>query len=208
MVVEYRQADGSSTLNGYMMSDGPLSAATGQMVRGWHFKCFHVARKREARGNAVTGRVVADSPTAYDIDQLVLTKDDLSALGITEELARERGTGYLSARLGRLRALAGSLGLGVGDARVQEAFMAFEHGGPYAHQHHHRLEMYQLIAHLGYAHGVAEVRVSQHEPIHDQHAELHAQSALAGVRRVRLADEDFQEPRTTDWRTQYVVDIE
>lgn len=208
MIVEYRQHDGSSRIFGYMMSDGPLDRATGQMVRGWHHKCYHVQRKREAKGDAVTGRVVAGSPTGYDIDQLVLTKDDLTALGITEGEARERSTIHLSAALHRLRELAGNLGKGVGDPTVQEAFQAHERGGPYTHQHHHRLEVYQLIAHLEYAHGITDIRLLRsYGALQDQHAELHARSALDAIRDDRAADQDT-EPRTTDWRTQHTADIE
>lgn len=203
MVVDYRQSDGSVKVYGYMMSDGPLSAAQGQMLQGAHSKCWHVARKRAAKGDAVTGRVLTGSPTAYDIEQLVLDRDDLAALGITAAQAAERGTPYLSERLTRLRAIAASIGKGVGDPTVVEAFTADQHGGPYAHQHSHRLEVYQLIAHLQFAHGLSD---TGSQGVQDLHARLHAQAALDGIRADRINDHE-QEPRVTDWRTQYTVDI-
>ena len=204
MIVQCRQGDGSLRVFGYMMSDGPLSAASGRIVKGWHHKCFWVARKREARGDQVSGRVAPGTPTGYSIDELVLTRDDLVALGITAEQARGQSTVHLSESLARLRQLAQRLGKGVGDATVQEAFQAAERGGPYPHVHHHRLDAYQLLAHLQYAHGVAEVG---HIPAQDQHVELHARMAQEGVHARREADGE-PEPRTTDWRTQYVADID
>jgi hypothetical protein len=208
MIVEYEQSDGSIRIFGYMMSDGPISAATGQMVRGRHHKCFWIAKKREAKGDAVTGRVVAGGPTGYDIAQLVLDRDDLAALGITPEQARERSTALLTARVNRLRAVAEGIGKGVGDPQVQEAFAADEHGGPYDHQHHHRLETYQLIAHLEYAHGLKDLKLLRTQSgIQDQHAEMHAQQSLSNIQKDRLAD-DEPEPRTRDWREQHTAVIE
>lgn len=207
MIVEYVQDDGTMRLFGYMMSDGPLADASGRMVRGWHHKCYHVARKREARGDAVTGRVLAGTPTGYDVNDLVLTKDDVEALGLTPAQVRDRSTAHLSAALERLRAVAGAIGRGVGDARVQEAFAASERGGPYGHQHTHRLDTYQLAAHLEYAHGLADAKLLRPSTgLQDQHAELHARRAQAQVSADRLADTD-DAPAERDWRTQYTADI-
>lgn len=208
MIVEYRQPDESIKVFGYMMSDGPITAATGQMVRGLHHKCWHIARKREAKGDAVTGRVVAGTPTGYNIGQVALGKDDLDALGITMAEAEQRSTLQLSTRLHRLREIAELVGKGVGDPQVQEAFAADEHGGPYTHQHHHRLETYQLIAHLEYAHGLKDLKLLRNgNALQDQHAELHAQANLKVIQEDRIADGE-PEPRTTDWRQQFAVDIE
>lgn len=208
MIVEYRQTEGISKLFGYLMSDGPLSAATGQMVRGWHHKCYWVQKKREARGGSVTGRVMAGGPTGYDIDQMALSKDDIATLGITAEQALERGTIQLSARLARLREVAQDMGKGVGDAQVQEAFGASEHGGPYGHQHHHRLDTYQLIAHLEYAHGLTDLKILRTQAgLQDQHAEMHAKAAQELLTRDR-AGQDDRETATRDWREQYTVEIE
>lgn len=206
MIVEYQQAAGTTKLFGYMMADGPISAATGAMLRGWHHKCYWIAKKREARGNAVTGRVVAGSPTGYDIGQLVLSKDDMAALGITPDEARERSTIHLSARVGHLRDVAEQIGKGVGDPQVQEAFAAAEHGGPYAHHHAHRLDTYQLVAHLEYAHGVTDLRLlGSSTALQDFHAELHAKAALERIQARRGDDEP--ESRTTDWREQHTTEI-
>lgn len=159
MIVEYRQADGGLKLYGYMMSDGPLSAATGAMVRGWHFKCFWIAKKREARGDAVTGRVVAAGLTGYNIDKAIQDETLI----------------HMTAKVNRLRELAESMGKGVGDPQVTEAFNAQEHSGPYSHHHDFRLENYQLVAHLEYAHGLHDVRLLvTTAALNDQHTELHA----------------------------------
>jgi hypothetical protein len=205
--VEYRQSDGSSRLFGYMMTDGPLTAATGQMVRGWHHKCYWISKKREARGGTVTGRVMAGGPTGYSINDMALSKDDLAALGITRDEALQRGTGQLSERLGRLRALAEAMGKGVGDAQVQEVFLAAEHGGPYRHHHEHRLETYQLIAHLEHAHGLPPAKfLHASGNIQDQHADLHAKAALDQLVQQRQEDGDLELP-TRDWREQHTVEM-
>lgn len=191
MVVEYQQADGSTSLNGYMMPDGPIAAATGAMLRGWHSRCYWIAKKREAKGDAVTGRVVSGGPTGYNIDKFVQDQQV-----------------HLKARLDRLRALAESMGRGVGDAQVTEAFNASERGGPYTHQHQHRLEVYQLIAHLEYAHGIKDQSLlSSQGGLLDLHIRVHAQQVQADIRAWRQADgEDEQVIR--DWRTQYTAEIE
>lgn len=208
MIVEYQQPDGTTKVFGYMMPDGPISKATGQMVKGFHHKCFWISKKREARGGSVTGRVMAGGPTGYDIDQIALGKDDLAALGITPEEALKRGTIQLSVRLARLREVAEAMGKGVGDAQVQEAFTALESGGPYRHQHHHRLETYQLIAHLEHAHGLRDLKILRtHAGLQDQHVELHAQAAQQLLVSERAGQEDAETP-TRDWREQYTIEIE
>ncbi len=71
MIVEYQQPDGSTRFFGYQMPDGPLSAATGYILRGFHHKCFHALRKRAARA-------LVDVPTCYEAGD---TNDlDLDAL--------------------------------------------------------------------------------------------------------------------------------
>lgn len=208
MIVEYRQDDGSSRLYGFMMSDGALTSATGQMVRGWHHKCYWIAKKREARGGAVTGRVVAGGPTGYDIDQMALSKEDLVAFGITTEEALRRGTGQLTARMVALRKVAEQLGKGVGDAQVQEVFLADAHNGPYAHVHLHRLDTYQLLAHLKYAHGVVDEKIPRtNGGIQDQHIELHAKAALDELVRDRQDNYADAEMTVRDWRDQHTVEM-
>lgn len=189
MIVEYRQTDGSTSLNGYMMPDGPITAATGAMLRGWHSKCYWISKKREAKGDAVTGRVVQTGITGY------------SAMTDESHL-------HMTAKLDRLRTLAESMGRGVGDAQVTEAFNASERGGPYTHQHQHRLDVYQLIAHLEYAHDIRDQNLlSSQGGLLDLHIRLHAQQVQADIRAWRQADgEDEQTIR--DWRTQYTAEIE
>jgi hypothetical protein len=187
MIVEYRQADGSSLLFGYQMPAGALSAATGRIVRAWHHKHYHVDRKREARGDVVTGRVMSGAPTGYQIAD-----------------AAAEGTQWLSNRMEHLARVARRIGKGVGDAQVIEAARADEHGGPYLHEHRFALEPYQLHAHLRYAHG--------HDPdgggtsLTHAHAELHARQALERTTGHRAADGE-PPPQTRDWREQYAVDL-
>jgi hypothetical protein len=207
MIVEYQQPDGTVQVRGYMMPDGPISAATGVMIAGWHSKCFWVAKKREARGDEVTGRVVAGNPTGYSIDQIALNRDDLAALGITPEQARDRSMLHLSARVTAIRDLAKQLGRAVGDAQVQEAFVAQEHGGPYTHEHHHRLEPYQLIAHLEYAHGITDQNLlGSAAGLHEHHMLIHARRRQEEIRAQRTTDEE-PEPATRDWREQLTADL-
>lgn len=187
MIVEYQQSDGTTKIFGYMMPDGPLAAATGQILRAWHHKHYHVERKREARGDAVTGRVLAGAvvPTGYD------------------DLADTR---HLSAQAELLREIARSIGKGVGDPHVIEAFRAREHGGPYPHSHHLPLETYQLLAHLKYAHGI-DFEACGLVALPRYHHELHAAAALAETAALRADEPDHGEDQTRDWRDQYTVDL-
>jgi hypothetical protein len=204
MIVEYTQPDGSTKIFGYMMSDGPLSAATGQLLRAWHFRHYHIQRKREQRGDAVNGRILTGVPTGYDIGALVLTREQAAELGLSPEQAR--GTAYLSQRLEELQALANRVGKSIGDGEVLEAFRAEEHDGPYRHSHHLPLEIYQLLAHLRYAHGLDETQRSS-APAHTLHDELHARAALAATDAARRADPGHVDPPERDWREQTVIDV-
>lgn len=188
MIVEYGQGDGTTKVFGFMMADGPLTAATGQLLRAYHHKHYHALRKREARGDAVTGRVLAGGPTAYEIGDVL----------------HANGTAQYTERLALLGAVSRKVGLPVGDLTVLEAFWAEENGGPYPHTHHLRLETYQLMAHLRYAHGHTHHIGGSALATHD---ELHAQAALAEAQRQRLNDPGHAEPPERDWRDQAVVDI-
>lgn len=150
MVAEYSQDDGTTVLFGHEMPAGPMSDATGRLLQGWHLRCFHARRRREARGDAVTGRVLG-GPSGYTV---TVTAEDVLALGLTPEQASQ-WTVELAARLAQLRQVARSIGKGVGDSTVLEVFRAQEHGGPYLHTHHLPLDTYQLLAHLEWAHGAA-----------------------------------------------------
>ncbi len=205
MIVEYEQPDTSTKLFGYSMPDGTLRKATGRLKHGYHHKCFWAVRKREHRGES--GTVVAGVPTAYQIHDLVFTRDELDALGASPaELDQARSTAYLTERLTQLRDIARQVGKGVGDATVIEAYRAHEHGGPYPHTHHLPLDRYQLTAHLVYAHG--------HDPdealpanLHALHGEYHARSALDATATAREADPGHAEPEARDWRHQDVADV-
>lgn len=158
MIVQYVQDDGGYKFFGYMMEDGPLTQATGRITRAWHHKCFHVVRKREARGDAVTGRVLSGLPGVYELDITHSTAD-------------------LSVRMAELHAIAREVGKPVGDPAVHEAYQARQHGGPYRHKHDLPMEVYQLRPHLHFAHGVAMAEIltlnmrARHARLHDD-AEL------------------------------------
>lgn len=201
MIVEYQQPDGTIKVFGYQMPDGSLSEATGFILRAYHHKHFHIVRKREGRGDAVTGRVLNGVPTGYQIESMILSREEFEALGITEDEAREQGTAYLSERIDRLRECARRIGKGVGDGTVLEAFWAEERGGPYRHTHHLRLEVYQLRAHLRFAHGIEQdPRTIKRNDIHDIHAAIHADEAQAATAAERQADPGYQEPAEANWR--------
>lgn len=203
MIVEYEQDDGSSKIFGYSMPDGPLTRATGQILRAYHHKCFWTIRKREHRGD--TGRILDGVPNAYQIGDLMVRKDEAEALGLTDQELRDRGTAFLADRLHELRELARAVGKGVGDATVAEAFKAQQHGGPYVHTHHLPLDLYQLTAHLVHAHGEQD---EQHPvKLHALHGILHARSALDATRRERALDSGHREPVDRDWREQHVTDV-
>lgn len=186
-IIEYQQPDGTTKIFGYMMPDGPLSQATGRIVRAWHNKHFHVVRKREAKGDAVHGRVLSGAPTGY-------TEADTEAMG---------------ANLDALRAVAARIGKAIGDPEVTEAYRAQCHGGPYPHSHHLPLETYQLIAHLRHAHGFTHPAGAFEADGAPQsvHARLHAAAALAATTAARAADPDHTEPAERDWREQVAIDI-
>ncbi len=207
MVVEYTQPDGSVRIFGYMMEAGPLNTATGKMLRGYHHKCFWTIRKREARGDAVTGRVLYGVPTAYEIGNLVMSREERNALGLSEDETGSRGTAYLTERLDRLRAVARGIGKGVGDATVLEAWWAEEHGGPYPHTHHLPLELYQLRAHLLYAHGAEQAVGAARGGVRELHDLLHARAANAGIGAARADDPGYSAPTERDWREQVVEEV-
>lgn len=66
MIVEYQQRDQSVRTFGYLMPDGPLTAATGQILRGWHGKCFHIVRKRQNRADNAAGQARASLAQVQD----------------------------------------------------------------------------------------------------------------------------------------------
>ncbi len=202
MIVEYRQPDGSVKVFGYMMADGRLDQATGQILRGYHSKCFWVRKKREGRGDPVTGRVLGVVPTGYDITALTPTGDDLASL--TAQELTERTTATLSQRLDQLRAISRQVGKPVGDPYVTEAYAAHERGGPYRHTHHLRMDAYQLAAHLRFAHGHTTADSRGWQAIHD---ELHAAAVLAATIAARDDDPGHDSPTETDWRSQTIADV-
>jgi hypothetical protein len=198
MIVEYAQPDGRTLIFGYMMPDGPLTAATGRILRGWHGKCYWAARKREARGDAVTGRILIGGPTAYELSALVHPRDE------TDNPDNPvLSTAFISERLQNLRTLARRIGKGVGDATVLEAFWAQEHNGPYPHTHHLPLDAYQLHAHLRYAHGTTDYVTTR-----TTHDLLHARMSQQQVDATRAADPTYAPTAESDWRSQVVEDVE
>lgn len=184
MICTYTQADGSVKTYGHQMPDGPITAATGRLTKGWHNKCWHAARKREARGDLAHGRVLGTGvlPTGSTAD------------GHDPRL--------LSQRLTELNDIAAEVGKPVGDPTVSEAYRARQHGGPYPHAHTMPLDTYQLRAHLLYAHGIdPDVPGGSR----DAHVEAHARQAVAAIFGHRTGD---PAPAETDWRDQVAVEVE
>lgn len=207
MIVEYTQSDDTVAVFGYQMPHGPLTAATGRLLRGYHHKCFWLIRKREHRsGDAVNGRSLTGVPTAYEIGDLVITRDEADALGLTDEQVRARSTSYLTDRLTALRELARELGKGVGDPEVFEAYQAQLHGGPYPHTHHLPLDLYQLRLHLDWAHDAETVHLTPPQ-LHALHGQLHATAAQQAAQAERDSDPGHVEPAERDWRVQHVIDL-
>lgn len=201
MIVEY-QVTGQSVFYGYGMPAGGLSRATGRPIAAFHHKCWHVLRKREARGDVVTGRVLDGAPSAYDMSALAITREEATVLGLTEDEIHDR-TGYLTERLHALRAIARTIGKGVGDPTVQEAWWAYQADGPYPHRHRMPQEMYQLRAHLRFAHGLEDLTTVT-GGLHLHHYALHRQADLLAD---RADDPGFREPDGPDWRDQHQADI-
>ncbi len=189
MICAYTQPDGATRIFGYLMPDGPLTEATGRLAKGWHHKCYHQLRKREARGNAVTGRVIPGMPTAYEAN-----------LGTALDGLRDA--------VAEIKALAREVGKPVGDPHVHEAYQAKQHGGPYPHTHTMPLDAYQLLGHLHYAHGKPRAPQGHDKrPLAEQHAELHAQAAQQGASAARIHDPGHDEPVDQDWREQRVAEL-
>jgi hypothetical protein len=204
MIVEYVQTDGSTLIFGYMMTDGSLSEATGRLLRAWHHKHYHVERKREARGDALTGRVVAGGPNAYDFAESALSHEESYALGLDPSNENLAATAHLGRRLDRLREVARRVGKAVGDLTVMEAFWAEENGSPYEHGHHLRLENYQLFAHLLYAHGVpGDATITNVQAEHDRLHAVMKQQAIVALREADATTESL----TRDWREQFTAEL-
>lgn len=200
LIVAYADEHGNETFYGYGMPAGPITNANGRPLHGYHHKCFHILRKREARGDPVSGRVLAGAPSGYDMAELVLTREEAAALNLSVQDVAERTT-YLTDRLQALRELARSIGKGVGDPTVLEAFWAHENHGPYSHAHRIRQEMYQLRAHLSYAHGLD--LSSNPGGLHELHDAVHHNAEITAN---RLADHD-EAPAERDWHDQHQADI-
>lgn len=145
MICTYTQDDGTELTFGFQMPAGPVARATGRLKNGWHNKCWHAARKREARGGRVLGAGV-DTEDTYQV----------------------------SGRLAELEQIATEVGKPVGDPTVSEAYRARQHGGPYSHAHTMPLDTYQLMAHLRYAHGIdpetTDILVEIHVEAHARQA--------------------------------------
>lgn len=186
MVVEYRQSDGSTKIYGFQMPDGPVSKAEGQLIRALHAKCHWIERKREHRGDAVTGRIYGMMPTAYD------STEEVEAFRVRAEALHE---------------MARQIGKPVGDPEVTEAFRASEQGGPYPHTHHNSLDIYQLRAHLRYAHG-QECLPTVGTDLYVIHLRAHAIAAQQAAATARGVDPGHIDPPERDWRDQVVAEVD
>lgn len=165
MICTYTQ-DGIDTVFGFQMPAGPIAKAAGRLKNGWHNKCWHAARKREARGGQVLG-YAADPDDSHQI----------------------------SDRLAAMQQIAARVGKPVGDPTVSEAYRAQQHGGPYPHAHTMPLDTYQLRAHLAYAHGIDPDTVTG-STVRDAHVIAHARQAATFHLRERAGDPDPPPPET------------
>jgi hypothetical protein len=189
MIVSYQQEDGSTSIFGYLMADGPISSATGRLLQAWHHKCYHIVRKRVARGGQVTGRAAAGViPDAYD----PMAQQDTTTPGSDRAVRRMQD----------LRDFATQRGMGFGDTALSEAYQAHLNGGPYEHVHVLPVNIHQLLAHLHYAHGIQEPGSG----MQFTHSALHAGAAKD---RLNASKEDLEPTpeHPIDWRTQTTVEI-
>lgn len=210
MIVDY-VVNGETKTYGFMAPDGPLTAVPedATLLHVYHFKCWQILRKREARGGDMnTGRLLGTDvvPSAYDIGRLVVNRDDLYEMGLTEDQAREQTTRKFTERAAEIRKLAQEAGAAVEEIAERERRQAVEHGGPYEHTHYSSIDRQRLESHLLWAHGhVAETRSYGYMGV--THGELHALMAQIAKQREREADPGHQEPEERDWREQFVTDI-
>lgn len=191
MICEYVQPDGQTKTFGYMMADGPLTKATGRLLRGWHHKHYHQLRKRSAKGDIVTGRVLPGVPSAYEI-----------ATGHGDLAVFRQG-------IADMQAVARQIGKPVGDSHVFEAYQAKLRGTPYEHAHAMPLDSYQLIAHLAYAHDthLTAHRNKDGRTFTEIHFALHASATARAIAQQRTQDPGHIEPADTDWREQRVAEL-
>jgi len=208
MIADYMK-DGQVKTYGFMAPDGPLSAAKGTVVHVYHFKCWQILRKREARGGDMrSGRLLGTDvvPSAYDIGRLMMNRDDMEQMGLSEEEAREQTTAQFTERANEIRKSAQDAGAAVEEVAERERRHAVEKGGPYEHTHYGAIDRQRLEAHLLWAHGhVAEDRSYGYMGV--THGQLHALMTQYAKQQERQADPGHQEPEERDWREQFVTDI-
>lgn len=220
-IAEYVQSDKTMKYYGWDRPDGKLNIVdpkapkpTGRLSRMWHYKCFRLSEKREARGgDAITGRGMGNIPTAYEIGKLTANQDELKQMGLSEEEARKTNTAEFSQRVKEQRAAAQAAGTGAEDQAFKEKQRAEAAGGPYPHRHATgQIERHRIRAHLEFAHGVdsAEFTDKAHEELLQLHNETHAREVAEAKRKEREADPGYKEPGlgTSDWRHQEVRDVE
>jgi hypothetical protein len=199
--VEYEK-DGEVTAYGFGQKAGSLDAPDkGKMVRVFHFKHYQIALKREGRGgDAVTGRGMGAIPTAYDVHLMTANADDLKALGVTEEEARQHSTAFLTEQVQKMKNLAADIGSGADSWDVKELYRAIEKGVAsksvgvwisegYDHKHTKPIENFRLHSHLNYAHGVTMDPSTPSRELAELHGQLHAKMS----QRATVADRE-QDP--------------
>jgi len=201
MIAEYKQKDQTTKVFGFSQDAGPMTKATGQLLRAYHFKCWQVALKREGRGgDAVSGRGMGAIPTAYEVGIMTANADDLKAMGITEEEAAGLSTAKLEQQWIEQRALASALGMATDSWDAKEAWRAKEKGvlkqredGTYyseGHDHKHTkpIEDFHLRPHLRFAHGLEYDDFTPRAQLRHFHDEDHARMALEKTRQAREND--------------------
>lgn len=179
----------SERVFGMNMADGKLADATGPLKSVYHQKCYYVVAKADRSRTGVSG---------YD-----------QAAWDSPEQRAQAGA--------RARELAHQLGTGSGDTRINEIIIAERHNGPYAHRHTRRLPVFQVPAHLRYAHGqdLADdklVFAAMPSPdvsasLHASHDHLHVIQERERTEEAKRHDPGHRERLETDWREQETRDV-
>lgn len=174
-----------------------------------HFKEYKYHLKRELRGgDVITGRVIGNVPTAYEVGDISQNQDDLNRKGITADQAKT--TKFLETQSDELRRKGKEFGTNSMDGNFREKRKAEEAGGPYDHEHQSgsRVPDMYLAAHLQYAHGIeSPLKSVDLVDLKQMHDELHAAARLAAKITERENDKGWNLPAEADWRDQSVIEV-
>lgn len=191
MVCEYKQPDGSLVPYGLMQPAGKIADAKGTLFRAYMWRCWNVVIKRNARGgDPVSGRGIANAPTAYNIGELIAGKDEHSTAFLTAQndqrltIARQLGVASDS---WEMRELMRAVDKGVARAHRPDYYMS----DGYLHTHRRPVEKAGLVAHLKYAHGHPDQKnltFLNEETLRRLHDRAHVEMAAKLIDSSRQAD--------------------